>query len=60
MACLPVSPEAWTEQLDIIRLSRDDASLNDLQVRRLVARYGLSGPLAVVVAELAFSGGRPG
>lgn len=44
-------------------VSKDDLDTNkatsiDLQVRRLVARYMLSVPLAIVIAELAFSSGR--
>ena len=44
-------------------VSKDDPDINratgiDLQVRRLVARYMLSVPLAIVIAELAFSSGR--
>jgi hypothetical protein len=36
----------------------DTPVLLDLQVRRLLARYALSLPLATVVAELAFTSGR--
>ncbi|TIS63883.1 hypothetical protein [Mesorhizobium sp.] len=44
-------------------VSKDDLDTNratsmDLQVRRLVARYMLSVPLAIVIAELAFTSRR--
>ncbi|MER8822614.1 hypothetical protein NKH70_22825 [Mesorhizobium sp. M0991] len=44
-------------------VGKDDPEINrttevELQVRLLVARYLLSVPLAVAIAELAFSSGR--
>jgi hypothetical protein len=55
---------AGAHRADVTMLvGKDDPEINrttsiDLQVRRLVARYMLSVPLAIAIAELAFSSGR--
>jgi hypothetical protein len=55
---------AGAHRADVTMLvGKDDPLTNkangiDLQVRRLVARYVLSVPLAIVIADLAFSSGR--
>jgi hypothetical protein len=55
---------AGAHRADVTMLvGKDDPEINratevELQVRLLVARYVLSVPLAVAIAELAFSSGR--
>lgn len=55
---------AGADRVDVMMLAGDNdldtasATAADLQVRRLLARYALSLPLALALAELAFSSGR--
>ncbi|MEP9400124.1 hypothetical protein [Mesorhizobium sp. KR2-14] len=55
---------AGADRVDVMMLAGDNdtdtasATVADLQVRLILARYALSLPLALALAELAFSSGR--
>ena len=60
------NPAAWSDAIRVnvtLPAGNDDLTIDtplvtDLQVQRIIQNYALSTPLAIAIAELAFSTGR--